>query len=360
MRFLLLIFFFLCYKGGSAQSQDSLKVNTDQIDITKDLSEVVVTGQFTETSIEDAVHKIRVIDSKMLNSGLFNDLGSVLEKELNITLSQDNVLGSSISLQGISGQNVKILIDDIPVIGRLNGNIDLSQINLNNVERIEIIEGPLSTIYGTDALAGTINIITKRKLDYKNILNTYYESIGKYNLDLLLAKEYNGHLISYQFGRKYFNGWSEGQDFSILPQAMPADTNRYKQWKPKKQFSHKLNYTFNKRKYTLNSYIESFSEKITNRGVPQEPYFENAFDEYYYTYRTNIGSDIKIKNKENDIKILLAYNRYDRIKETFYTDLTTLSSTLVNDPSAQDTSKFEMIMAKIILSNYQLITKISN
>ena len=55
----------------------------------------------------------------------------------------------------------------------MNGNIDLSQINLNNVEQIEIIEGPLSTIYGTDALAGTINIITK-KLDYKNILRALW------------------------------------------------------------------------------------------------------------------------------------------------------------------------------------------
>ena len=123
--------------SGIDQNQDTLK---------KELKEVVITGQFTETSSEDAVHKIRVIGYKKLTSGIYNDLGNILEKELNIKLSQDNVLGSSISLQGISGQNDKILIDEIPVIGRMNGNIDLSQINLNNVEQIEIIEGPLSTI----------------------------------------------------------------------------------------------------------------------------------------------------------------------------------------------------------------------
>ena len=108
----------------------------------RDLDEVVVTGQLTEKSTEDAVHKARIISGEKLRSGLFLDLGQVLEKELNLSLSQDNILGSSISLQGISGQNVKILIDEIPVIGRLNGNIDLSQISLNNIERIEIIEGP--------------------------------------------------------------------------------------------------------------------------------------------------------------------------------------------------------------------------
>ena len=118
MRSFISLFLFLSLSGIS-QNQDTLK---------KELKEVVITGQFTETSSEDAVHKIRVIGNKKLNSGIYNDLGNILEKELNIKLSQDNVLGSSISLQGISGQNVKILIDDIPVIGRMNGNIDLSQI----------------------------------------------------------------------------------------------------------------------------------------------------------------------------------------------------------------------------------------
>ena len=335
------MFLFLSLSGIS-QNQDTLK---------KELKEVVITGQFTETYSEDAVHKIRVIGNKKLNSGIYNDLGNILEKELNIKLSQDNVLGSSISLQGISGQNVKILIDDIPVIGRMNGNIDLSQINLNNVEQIEIIEGPLSTIYGTDALAGTINIITKKKLDYKNILRSYYESVGKYNLDIILNRKYKDNLIGYQFGRKYFNGWSEGQSFSLLPQSMLADTNRFKKWKPKEQYTHKLTHILTKSHYSLNNYIERFYEKITNKGMPQQPYFENAFDEYYYTYRTNLGSDIKLKNKTNDMKILLAYNRYERIKETFYIDLTDLSSNLVNNPSAQDNSRFELFMGKLILSN---------
>ena len=44
-------------------------------------------------------------------------------------------------MQGVNGENVKILIDGVPVIGRLNGHIDLSQINLSNIEKIEIVEG---------------------------------------------------------------------------------------------------------------------------------------------------------------------------------------------------------------------------
>ena len=187
-KYYLLIFIF-CIQNLNAQ--DNLV--DKKIFLKKDLPEVVVTGQLSETLAQDAIHKIRIIGKKELNSGLFLDVASVLSKELNIRVSEDNVLGSSISIQGISGQNVKVLIDDIPVIGRLNGSIDLSQISLNNVERIEIVEGPLSTVYGTDALAGTINIISKEQIESKKIFTTYYETIGKYNCNLLLSENINSN-----------------------------------------------------------------------------------------------------------------------------------------------------------------------
>ena len=345
--FKLLIFIFYIQ---NINAQD--KLVDENIALQKDLIEVVVTGQLSETNAEDAIHKIRVIGSKELNSGLFTDLASVLSKKLNIRLSEDNILGSSISIQGISGQNVKILIDDVPVIGRLNGNIDLSQISLNNIERIEIVEGPLSTIYGSDALAGTINIITKEQVN-KKLFTSYYETIGKYNYDFILSENIKENAITYQFGRKFFNGWSPNQSFRLFPSEELADKNRSKQWKPKEQISHKLSYKINKDLYSSNNYIEMFNEKITNRGTPQEPYYENAFDEYYYTFRRNYGSSIKFKYEKHKIRLLLAHNKYIRTKETFYKNLTDLSEIIVLDESMQDTSEFNLWMLKFGISNYQ-------
>ena len=345
--FKLLIFIFYIQ---NINAQD--KLVDENIALQKDLIEVVVTGQLSETNAEDAIHKIRVIGSKELNSGLFTDLASVLSKKLNIRLSEDNILGSSISIQGISGQNVKILIDDVPVIGRLNGNIDLSQISLNNIERIEIVEGPLSTIYGSDALAGTINIITKEQVN-KKLFTSYYETIGKYNYDFILSENIKENAITYQFGRKFFNGWSPNQSFRLFPSEELADKNRNKQWKPKEQISHKLSYKINKDLYSSNNYIEMFNEKITNRGTPQEPYYENAFDEYYYTFRRNYGSSIKFKYEKHKIRLLLAHNKYIRTKETFYKNLTDLSEIIVLDESMQDTSEFNLWMIKFGISNYQ-------
>ena len=319
--------------------------------LSQQIKEVVVTGQLTERTVENAVHKIRVITGKKLKSGLFTDLGQALQKELNINLVQDNMLGSSASLQGLSGQNVKILIDDMPVIGRLNGSIDLSQISLNNIKRVEIIEGAMSTLYGTDALAGTINIITNKEPEFNQSFNAYYETVGKYNADFVLAKNLKNKTIIYQFERNYFNGWSENQKFEIIPTAQLANQHRFKQWKPKEQFINKAQYNLSIEDLEIHSYIESFNEKITNRGMPTKPYFENAFDEYYYTYRTNVGSNINFTNETQSIKSFFAYNKYVRIKEMFYKDLTTLSSVLVDDPSAQDTSVFDLFIGRAIISN---------
>src|SRR5690606_8167852 len=117
--------------------------------------------------------------------------------ENNLRISQDGVLGSSLSIMGVSGENIKIMIDGVPIIGRLDGSIDLSQISLNDIERIEIIEGPLSTVYGTNALGGTINLITKKDGLKKWSVQpgVYYESSGQYNSDIQLSLNHKKNQI---------------------------------------------------------------------------------------------------------------------------------------------------------------------
>ncbi len=347
MKKLFSIVLLFCNLTSLAQISDSLnKTNT----LNKTIKEVVITGQLESTSVDNSVHKIRIIDGKAINSGLYHNLADIIQKQLNINLFEDNVLGSSIALQGISGQNVKILIDNVPVIGRLNGNIDLSQINLNNIERIEIVEGPLSTIYGTDALAGTINLISKQGTKDTKQFSSLYESVGRYNFDVFISNN-NLNYMSYNFGRKYFNGWSMNQPFSFLPTSQLADMNRVKKWKPKEQTFNKVSYRLKYNDLKIYNYFENFYEKVSNLGKPREPYFETAFDEYYHTKRTNFGSDIKFQNLNDRVNILLAYNKYKREKETYYTDLTTLNKTLVDDINAQDTSEFSLIIGKITISN---------
>ena len=119
---------------------------------------------------------MKLIGKDRIESKAANNLSDILSDELGIRLSNDPSTGTSMSLQGITGENIKILIDGVPVIGRLDGNIDLSQINLDNVSQIEMVEGPMSVIYGSNALGGVINIITENNshAQYKTSVNSYF------------------------------------------------------------------------------------------------------------------------------------------------------------------------------------------
>ena len=104
-----------------AQSSDSIPSKT--------LEEITVTGTYGATGISKAVIPVRIISIDRLSSMGVQNVSDVLKYQANIRLQQDNILGTGLTMQGISGENVKILIDGMPLTGRQNGNIDLAQLN---------------------------------------------------------------------------------------------------------------------------------------------------------------------------------------------------------------------------------------
>jgi len=313
------------------------------------LNEVVITAQYAANSPEKSVHRIKIIDRKKIDLQGAQNLRDILSNEMNVRISQDNVLGSSMSLQGISGQNVKILIDGVPVIGRLDGNIDISQINLNNVERIEIIEGPLSVNYGSDALAGTINVITKKsqKRILSSSLNAYYESSGQYNLSGRMGYQKNKNTLSLSGGRNYFDGWQRNDPTFRLEKKGPADNSRFKDWKPKEQYFGALYMGRQIKDIQVGYTGDVFFEKITNRGIPRPPYNETAFDDYYRTSRINNTLSLNGKLTKNyNINVIGSYNYFQRTKNTYFKDLTNLNETLSANSGDQDTTKFKTLMSR--------------
>lgn len=314
------------------------------------LDEVVVTAQYVPVNVSKSVHKIKVIDEKRIRELAAVNLKDVLAYELNVRLSQDNILGSSLTMQGLSGENVKIMIDGVPMVGRQNGNLDLSQINLYDVERIEIVEGPLSVNYGTNALAGTINIITKKKSATKKniLLDAYHENIGTYNLTGNVSFDIKEkHRISVSGGRNFFDGWSEDDNWWPSLKQRYADASRFKSWKPREQYFGRLQYHVNIKNFHLGYRGEIFKELITNRGLPRAPYNETTFDDTYRTFRNDhsIYGSGKI-SKNFHLNVVTGYNNYERKKNTYFKDLTTLEEQLSANASDQDTSVFIQWMGR--------------
>jgi outer membrane receptor for ferrienterochelin and colicins len=310
----------------------------------KDIDEVVVTGQLGSGSVTNSTNKIKVLDRATIEAKGAINLRDLLQNELNIRVNQDQVLGSGMSMLGIGGEGVKILIDGVPIIGRQNGNVDLSQINLSNIERVEIVEGPLSTNYGSNAMAGTINLISKKPKNKGFDINigAFYETVGNYNLNAGITSRIKNHSISAYGARNFFDGWTPNDNWIEFPKKELADSGRFQQWKMKQQYLGGLKYSYKFKKIELIPSLDLFREKIINRGYPRAPFQISAFDDEYVTNRQNGGLEIIAWLKTNlKLDVQLNYSNYKRIKNSYLTDLTTLERKLLAN-SEQDTSRFEL------------------
>ncbi len=315
------------------------------------LQEVVVTGEYNLTTSDKSVYSVRVLDAKEIEAKQSSSLADLLNTQLNIRLNQDNLLGTGISINGLSGQNIKILVDGVPVIGRENGNIDLSQILLSNVERIELVEGPMSSMYGTDAIGGLINIITKQssKNSTEGNANAYYESNGRYNFDGNVFFKLGADHFSANGGRNFFDGFSS------------PDTGRWQQWKPYEQHFFGVAYGMKTHYTDLQLKADYFHQISQNKGVPvTSPYEAYAFDEYYLTDRWSVTLLQNVRLTHNlKIDFTNAYSYYSRIRNTYRKDLVSLNQELVPLSSMQDTSLFDAVTLRGCMSRVLSLNKFS-
>ena len=107
---------------------------------------------------------------------------------------------------------IQVLIDGVPIVGRLSGNLNLDRLNLNNIQRIEIVKGPSSSLFGSAAIGGVINLITKKDLKNKLKINLA-QSVAtnkSYDTDLILSKKINKTDLSFSLNRYTTEGYDLG------------------------------------------------------------------------------------------------------------------------------------------------------
>ena len=283
------------------------------------MSEFVVTAQFKPEKVDKSIYKINVINSRQIERKSATNLTDLLSTESNMRITQGGVLGTSLSLQGLSGENVKFLIDGVPVVGRINGNIDLNQLNLYNVDHVEIIEGPMSVIYGSNAIAGVVNIITKENKNFSltAFANAYAESVGVYNFNAGgSARRKNNH-FSLDFSRNFFDGFTAN------------DTLRSMQWKPKRQYNADAFYLYSGGKTRIKLSIQFFDELLQDKGDLQKPYYETAVDNIFHTVRQTSKAETSYTISTNrQISLVGAYSTFVRKRNLYQNDLTILQKQL--------------------------------
>lgn len=310
----------------------------DTVTYSLDLDDYVITAQYEPTHYKQAIHRVDVIKKETITQIGAVTLEQALAISPTIRLYEDPILGTSIRMRGLSSNNVAILIDGVPVIGRNDGSIDLSQISLHNIERIEIVEGPLSNLFGNNAAGGVVNIITQKSQSntWKVLQSNQWESIGQRNHSVTVGYQYDKLNIGVQ--ARYFNYDQYGVDsLRIVDQDTVAggsiiSSSRYP-FNPKTQKSYGsyVRYNFDEDDYILAKYDRNV-ENVIDYGVIKRTQFNPyALDQFYKTTRQDFS--LSYNNKVKDhlfVNLISSYNQYDRIRDDkrFYTESMTFDSLL--------------------------------
>src|SRR5712692_6620388 len=125
---------------------------------------VVVTATKVETPVEQVGAAISVITGEDFKTYHYETVGDALRQIPGLEVERSGSLGkvTTLSIRGANSNQVQILVDGVRVKSPTTGQVDLSDLSPDLIERIEIIRGGQATLYGADAIGGVVNIITKK------------------------------------------------------------------------------------------------------------------------------------------------------------------------------------------------------
>ena len=212
------------------------------------VQEVVITGTGTQHLLKDAPVQTEVISHRQLQQYAGRSIEDILS---GLTASFDfseNDMGSHLQMNGLGNSYVLILIDGHRLYGDNGGENDLALIDPHNIEKIEIVKGASSALYGSDAIAGVINIITKKHRE-KGLMFENTSRVGSYG-DIRqhdgLALNF-GKLSSYtNFQLQHSDGWQNTSEEAIqqteyhITDSRNKTVNRHTNWQLAERLTYQL------------------------------------------------------------------------------------------------------------------------
>src|SRR3989339_671175 len=242
----------------------------------------VFTATKTERSLSNIAVPVQIISQKTIQQAGSLRLSDILSEQTGLFMT--NGFGTGVSMQGLNPDYTLILIDGEPLIGRTSGVLDLKRITVGNIKQIEIVRGPSSSLYGSEAMAGVINIITDKSRKNTLGISTRY---GTYNTaDFSVKGSVRTNRINYQgFGNFY-----RTDGFSIRPNSRERSVAPIERFTQQHNLGFRLsdrsNLSLNIRhnsetiKNTTRLYATQFNssqELISDNGVPYLDAFKQQF-----------------------------------------------------------------------------------
>lgn len=167
------------------------------------LNDVVVTATRSPHLLKNVPVQTEVVTERDFQRTGATTVDEALSSSIGINIDEDQG-GAGATIRGIGGDRVLVLIDGERTVGRVKGNIDLSQIGLTNVKKIEVVKGTGSTLYGSDAMGGVINIITKDPSNESGNLAAYFDGGSFKTLNPSVNIDYGKENYGLTLGGKYY------------------------------------------------------------------------------------------------------------------------------------------------------------
>jgi outer membrane receptor for ferrienterochelin and colicins len=291
--FFALLLSFLGFSQSTEKKQDSLR--SEQLD------EIVVTATRTLRQLSSLPMPVQLVSKADIKQSNSLRLADILNEQTGLITIPDFGGGEGIQMQGLDSQYTLILIDGVPLVGRSAGTLDLNRVTVGNIKQIEIVKGASSSLYGSEALGGVINIITDTpKYGLRGEANLRSGSFGTTDLGLSVSQRKDKLGLSFFINRFSSNGF-DFDESTPVPNVNPYANYTF-DTKVTYEFSDQLNMVFAGRYFLQNqdnlaqdgttlelfsgeSQIDEWNTRLTTTYEVNDN-FETIFEFYATQYKT--------------------------------------------------------------------------
>jgi iron complex outermembrane receptor protein len=291
--------------------------NADSID----LGDVSVTATKTERKVSDVPASINILTQKDIENSVALGVNEVLKNVAGLNIRNSLGLMSAsttnkLYMRGFGGTDARslILLDGVPLNDSLMGSVEWNQIPMSSIQRIEVVKGSGSSLYGSNAMGGVINIITKKPKEQKTDVSFSYGSMETKIGSISTTGKIN------KFGY-FFSGEMAKSDGYITEIASKQKNNTIKKGVERENVNLKFSYDIDDSSDITASYLYYHNQSI---GVLDVPSGYNPFEQTMHTLQASYA---KYFDNSSDMKITIyskpGDNSYDSLKynATYQTEL---------------------------------------
>ena len=305
--------------GSTAFSQIHLMEHRDSsvVERSYELNPVVVTGSGHHQRLKSTATPVHVLTKQEIQEqGIATFEDAIVRMMPQVSMAPSS-MGTFLRLNGLGNKYILILINGQKLSGDISNNVDLSRINIARIKRIEVLDGAASSLYGSDAIGGVINIITDQHTSQlcsvTNTTNVSGKGKVTESVNLDIYKDGFGSYTTYTHDQAdsyqtYTEEYDKGSDTDTHPTIAPLFTG-YRS----NLISQKFTYSPNRR-LAFNAGLE-YNHKITDRPNTNPDITGGTdYEMRYKTFRWNVGGIYKFDAK-NSVQADITIDRFRYGKE---------------------------------------------